>query len=77
MPLSMRDKAFWRHLTKAERSELMQLQTSKSGGFGSGGYLPDDCSECGACGQPMLGVGGMCLACYQRYEFLMEKGRTT
>src|ERR1039458_9262660 len=29
-PLSMRDKKFWRNLCKAERTELMMLQTSKS-----------------------------------------------
>ena len=73
--LSMRDRGFWRRLTKAERSELMALQTSRhSTGMGGGGYLPDDCSECGACGNPILG-SGWCSWCYERYARLMAKGR--
>ena len=74
--LSMRDKGFWRRLTKGERIRLMYLQMngSRGGSYGGGGYLPDDCSECGACGQPMLGSGGMCGACYRDYEALMAKG---
>jgi hypothetical protein len=72
--LTMRNKGFWRRLKKWERARLMQLQMSKSGSYGGGGYLPDDCSECGACGQPMFGSGGMCHACYREYEALMAKG---
>ena len=38
----------WANLTKEERAEYMRLQMSPSGNFyGGGGYLPDDCSECG------------------------------
>ena len=71
----MRDKAFWRNLTKWERGELMMLQTShSSSSYGGGGYLPDDCSECGSCGQPILGTG-WCSACYARYEELMRKAK--
>lgn len=70
----MRDKGFWRRLTKSERVRLMQLQMSKSGGgYGGGGYLPDDCSECGACGEPMLGVG-WCGACDREWAALVAKG---
>lgn len=73
--LTMRDKGFWRRLTKAERSRLMYLQMhSGPTGYGGGGYLPDDCSECGACGQPMLGSGGWCRACYRDWESLVAKG---
>lgn len=75
--LTMRDKGFWRRLTKAERFELVTLQMSRSTGYGGGGYLPEDCSECGACGLPMLGAGGMCSACYKRYARLMAKGSGT
>lgn len=72
---TIRDKAFWRRLTKAERAELMALQMSRhSTGYGGGGYLPDDCSECGACGQPILGPG-WCSGCYDRYARLVAKGR--
>ena len=31
-------------------------------GYGGGGYLPDDCSDCDYCGQPMFGCG-MCPDC--------------
>lgn len=30
------------------------------------GYLPDDCSECGACGQPCFGSVGWCQSCLHR-----------
>ncbi len=71
--LSMRDAEFWANLTQDERRELMSIQTSPSYGRGSA-YLPDDCSECGCCGEPILG-SGWCAACYERYERLMAKGR--
>ena len=72
-PLSMRHRAFWRNLTKNERRELMALQTSRSYGARSA-YLPDDCSECGACGEPVFG-SGWCAYCWRRYDALMAKGR--
>lgn len=73
MALTMRDKKFWRNLTKRERSELMRLQMSPSYG-GRDGYLPDDCSECGACGQPMLG-SGWCNYCLRRWQQLVDKAQ--
>ena len=76
MTLSMRDKAFWRRLTKAERRELVAIQTApRSGNMGGGGYLPDDCSECTYCGEPKMGYPGLCTHCYGRWEALMTKGR--
>ena len=60
-------------LTPREGLELMQLQMSPgSGAYGGGGYLPDDCSECGACGDPILG-SGWCSRCYDRWEHLCRK----
>ncbi len=72
----MRDKGFWRRLTKGERAYLMHLHMNqgRGSGYGGGGYLPDDCSECGACGQPMLGAGGLCSHCWKDYERLTAKG---
>ena len=56
-----------------ERGELMMLQMSSSGGaYSAGGHLPDDCSECGACGEPMLGTG-WCDRCFDRFDYLVEK----
>ena len=53
----------WDNLTKDERTRYMQLQMSPSRGGSGGGYLPDDCSECGACGQPCLVDVGWCGSC--------------
>ena len=66
-------KAEWRRLTKAERRELMSIQMSPSHGGGSA-YLPEDCSGCGVCGEPMLG-SGWCSRCYARYDALTRKAR--
>lgn len=60
-------------LTRGERGEMMMLQMSPAGGaYSAGGYLPDDCSECGACGEPILG-SGWCSRCGERFEELVSK----
>ena len=61
----------WSNLTKQEWAEYMRLQMSPSG-TGRRGYLPEDCSECSACGQPMLG-SGFCPECYARWDQLSRK----
>ena len=58
-------------LTADERAELMRLQMSPAYG-GRSAYLPDDCSECPACGDPTLG-SGWCNSCYNRWEALRTK----
>lgn len=58
-------------LTKDEQAELMMMQMSPSG-TKYGGYLPDDCSECGVCGEPILGTG-WCQYHYKRFDFLVRK----
>jgi len=63
----------WNNLTKEERTEYMQLQMSPSHGSSGGGYLPDDCSECGACGQPCLRDVGWCSHCLDRKIYLDKK----
>ena len=63
----------WNNLTKEERTEYMQLQMSPSRGSGGGGYLPDDCAECGACGQPCLVDVGWCAGCLHRKIELDKK----
>ncbi len=68
----MRDKRFWANLSKAERARLMYLQMAPAYTM-SGGYLPDDCSECGACGEPMVG-SGHCNRCLNDYIALYDKG---
>ena len=60
-------------LTRFERGEMMRLQMSHSGeAYGGGGYLPEDCSECGACGEPILGTG-WCERCFDRFDELSRK----
>ena len=61
----------WDNLTKDERAEYMMLQMSPHYG-GRSNYLPDDCSECGACGYPVLGAG-WCKNCRDRHKFLQNK----
>jgi len=67
-------KLNWDNLTKEERAEYMRLQMSPSGGYDRSGYLPDDCGECGACGQPIMG-SGWCSSCYKRWAELDKKLR--
>lgn len=62
----------WSRLSREERAEYMRIQMAKPGSYGAGGYMPDDCSECGACGQPMLGVG-LCNSCYNTWKRLKDK----
>lgn len=68
----MRMKLNWSNLTKEEKGTYMRLQMSPPGGYDRTGYLPDDCGECGACGQPMLGTG-WCSDCYQIFKELRDK----
>ena len=62
----------WHNLTREECSRYMQLQMSPHGDYDHSGYLPDDCGECGACGQPMLGAG-WCHDCYKEWRLLRDK----
>lgn len=65
-------KRWWRGLTKDERRTLVRLMIAPSGSLGGGGYLPDDCSDCGGCGMPTLGTG-LCDRCYARFDALHNK----
>lgn len=69
-----RTKVWWSKLTTEERSFIMYYdKASKNyGSYGSGGYLPDDCSECPVCGQAMLG-SGTCRYCNQNYDEIINK----
>ena len=62
----------WSNLSKDERRRYMQLQMSPHGGYDRSGYLPDDCGECGACGQAMLGCG-WCRDCFREWRQLRDK----
>ncbi len=69
-------KLNWDNLTQEEKAEYMRFQMSPQGGYDHSGYLPDDCGECGACGQPMLG-SGWCPNCSGRWRELREKLEAT
>jgi hypothetical protein len=57
-----RTKDWWSRLTKEQRSKLYYLERA-SNNLGKGSYyLPDNCSECGHCGNPVLG-GSLCNDC--------------
>ena len=65
-------KECFARLEPEERAHFMYLQTRPTYSYGSA-YLPEDCSECTACGQPMLGHGGFCPACYADYRRYYDK----
>ena len=67
-----RTKEWWDMLNKQERSRLFELEHSHSSGYGAGGYLPDDCSDCGGCGNPIMGVG-LCNRCSRELDDLIAK----
>ena len=70
-----RSKRNWNNLTKEERATYMRLQMAHGGGgYGGGGYLPDDCSECPSCEQPTLG-SGLCTYCLAEWRALDNKLR--
>lgn len=63
-------KANLAKLNKRDRYMVMQYQMSPSYG-GNSDYLPDDCSECGACGEPMLG-SGWCSHCSNDFDRILN-----
>lgn len=70
-----RTREFWARLEPDERSLLVLMDRSRPyGSMGGGGYLPDDCSECTFCGQPMFGGGRWCSYCGNRYDAIVRKG---
>jgi len=66
-----RDKQWWAGLTKAERQWIVYAERNDYSYSCS--YLPDGCTECGVCGQPQLGGGGMCLSCTKEYSRIVDK----
>jgi hypothetical protein len=66
-----RTKQWWASLTKEERSELVYLEhADKHSSYSS--HYPDDCVECGACGNPSLG-SGLCTVCLLRLIELLDR----
>ena len=66
-----RTKRWWSALTVAERSRLVWLERSQHSG-GRTAHYPDDCSECGSCGSPALGIG-LCNVCFSDMGMLLDK----
>ena len=68
-----RTKQWWAALTKAERSELCQLERCNSEWLITRSpNLPDDCSECPKCSTPHIGIG-LCPVCNLRLNALIYK----
>lgn len=66
-----RTKQWWAVLTKYERRELVYLERGdRHSSYSS--YYPDDCVECGSCGNPSLG-SGLCPLCRNRLTDLLDK----
>jgi len=66
-----RTKEWWAALTKEERSWLVYAERNDT--YFRSAYLPDDCSECGICGNPRLGGAGMCLVCSNKWIEIVTK----
>jgi len=69
-----RTKKWWKQFNKAQRAYIVYFEKAgkESSDYGGGGYLPDDCSECAVCSQPMLG-SGTCQSCYGTYNAIINK----
>ena len=69
----MRDKAWWAQRTIQERWIIWNYERTANKSSRSA-YLPEDCSECGACGLPCLGYGP-CGRCINKYESALAARR--
>ena len=51
-----RTKEWWSNKSPEQRHIIVSYERLKNVhyGYGGGGYLPDDTTECGVCGQPCL-----------------------
>ncbi len=69
-----RTKEWWARLTKEERVQLVYLERSIrfSTPAGRSSDLPEDCGECGACGNPHCD-GGLCRSCNRALDRLINK----
>ena len=56
-----RTKEWWGALTRGERIWLVYAERHNHSYHSP--YIPDDCTECGVCGMPQAGGGGMCTHC--------------
>jgi hypothetical protein len=66
-----RTKEWWAALTEEERCWLVYAERNDKSYRSA--YLPDDSSECGVCGMPQLGGGGMCISCLNRHHEIVTK----
>jgi len=66
-----RTKEWWARLTPEDRSIIVYFERHQNEG-GRSDYLPDDCSDCGVCGNPCLGIGP-CQSCSNEYMKAINK----
>lgn len=67
-----RTKEFWARLTPEERSRLVFYERNQNRHYGYGGYLPDDCTECGVCDAPCM--SSPCGGCLNDVIAIVDKG---
>jgi len=67
-----RTKQWWEILSKDERARLVYLERSNNKIGSHSAYLPDDCTECTSCGQPVMG-DGLCKNCSIELLMLTSK----
>ena len=68
-----RSKAWWARLKPHERSCVVYYERHAHDyyGYGGGGYLPDDCTECSICGTPCR--WSPCEGCDAEYDHIIRK----
>jgi hypothetical protein len=68
-----RTKSWGDKFTPQDRSFIIRFERGSNihYGYGGGGYLPDDTTECGVCGSPCL--SSPCSYCYDQYNRILLK----
>jgi len=72
-----RTKEWWASLTKDERSWLSFAERGLKQSQHHSAYLPEDCSECKICGEPVTSCTDTCKHCGNEYERIIEKADNT
>ena len=65
-----RTKEWWGALTRGERIWLVYAERHNRSYRSP--YIPDDCTECGVCGTPQAGGGGMCMYCLKKRQAIID-----
>jgi hypothetical protein len=66
-----RTKEWWSKFSSEDKWFIWHFEREQNNYGHMGGYLPDDCSECVVCGDPMFS-SGVCTHCLNRYTKLID-----